>query len=276
VRTSPSTRIEVLVPDFPCGRIRFALFDFDGTLSLIREGWQTIMISFMVEELSKAPLSRDSAETARVVRRFVTDLTGKQTIYQMIRLAEEVASRGGHPLTPLEYKREYHSRLWERIKGRVEALRAGLVEPDELMVPGSRNILEAMRCRGVSCLLVSGTDQDFVLEEAKLLGISRYFEAIYGAIDDYKRFSKRMVIDRILTEHQLSGPALVTLGDGYVEIENTRNVGGIAVGVASREAERSGIDEWKRSRLVAAGAHIIIPDFQEHEALISLLFSDRR
>jgi phosphoglycolate phosphatase-like HAD superfamily hydrolase len=266
----------VLVPDFPCGHIRFALFDFDGTLSLIREGWQTIMISFMVEELSKVPLSGDPAETARVVRKFVTDLTGKQTIYQMIRLAEEVASRGGQPLTPLEYKREYHSRLWERIKGRVEALRAGLVEPDELMVPGSRNFLEAMRRRGVSCLLVSGTDQVFVLEEAKLLGISRYFEAIYGAIDDYKRFSKQMVIDRILTKHQLSGPALVTLGDGYVEIENTRNVGGIAVGVASREAERCGIDEWKRSRLIAAGAHIIIPDFQEHEALMSLLFSDRR
>jgi len=276
VRTSPTARIEVLVPDFPCGHIRFALFDFDGTLSLIREGWQTIMISFMVEELSKVPLSGDPAETARVVRKFVTDLTGKQTIYQMIRLAEEVASRGGQPLTPLEYKREYHSRLWERIKGRVEALRAGLVEPDELMVPGSRNFLEAMRRRGVSCLLVSGTDQVFVLEEAKLLGISRFFEAIYGAIDDYKRFSKQMVIDRILAKHQLSGPALVTLGDGYVEIENTRNVGGIAVGVASREAERSGIDEWKRSRLIAAGAHIIIPDFQEHEALMSLLFSDRR
>jgi hypothetical protein len=63
----------------------------------------------------------------------------------------------------------------------------------------------------------------------------------------------------------------VAFGDGYVEIEDTRRVGGIAVGVASNEATRQGIDAWKRERLIQAGADVIIPDFSQHEALIEYL-----
>ncbi|MDR3173994.1 MAG: hypothetical protein LBU19_07080, partial [Treponema sp.] len=36
--------IEVVRREVPRGRFRFAIFDFDGTISLIREGWQQIMI----------------------------------------------------------------------------------------------------------------------------------------------------------------------------------------------------------------------------------------
>ena len=34
----------------------------------------------------------------------------------MIQLAEEIRKRGGQPLEPLDYKRMYLDRLWERIK----------------------------------------------------------------------------------------------------------------------------------------------------------------
>ena len=34
-------------------KIKCALFDFDGTLSLIREGWQNIMIPMMTELIMK-------------------------------------------------------------------------------------------------------------------------------------------------------------------------------------------------------------------------------
>jgi hypothetical protein len=63
----------------------------------------------------------------------------------------------------------------------------------------------------------------------------------------------------------------VAFGDGYVEIEDTKAAGGIAVGVASNEAIRSGIDEWKRRRLIAAGADIIVPDFREGGQLLAYL-----
>jgi phosphoglycolate phosphatase-like HAD superfamily hydrolase len=83
-----------------------------------------------------------------------------------------------------------------------------------------------------------------------------------------------MVIERILQENELQGPELVAFGDGYVEIEDAKAAGGIAVGVATDEANRQGIDEWKRQRLIAAGADLIIPDFAEHTHLVAYLLGE--
>lgn len=264
--------LEIIHPDIVRGRIRHALFDFDGTLSLIREGWQGVMIPLMVEWLLATPRHESEAELTALVTEFVTRLTGKQTIYQMIRLAEEVAKRSGTPLDPLAYKHIYLERLWARIHHRVEALKAGRIAPDEMMVPGARAMLEALRARGVRCYLASGTDEPYVLDEAAALQIAAYFTGIYGARDDYKSFSKRILIERIIAENNLSGPEFVAFGDGFVEIEDAKRVGGLAVGVASDEARRTGIDEWKRNRLIAAGADLIVPDFREHELLVGYLF----
>ena len=129
------------------------------------------------------------------------------------------------------------------------------------MVPGALEALAEITEAGVKCFLASGTDEKYVLDEANLLGIMPYFEGVYGALDDYKTYSKKMVIKRIIQENQLSGPELVAFGDGYVEIENTKEVGGIAIGLATNESERSGIDQWKRDRLIASGADVIIADF---------------
>jgi phosphoglycolate phosphatase len=265
------TQIEIIHQDIVRGRIRHALFDFDGTLSLIREGWQSVMISMMVEVLLKTSGAEEESRIVETVREFVTRLTGKQTIYQMIQLVEEVRKRGGEPLDPLRYKQIYHNLLWERIKGRVAALEAGLVNPDEMIVPGSRAMLEELIRRGVRCYLASGTDVHYVQREAALLDISKYFDGIYGALDDYKRYDKHMVVQDIMVANHLTGPEFVAFGDGYVEIEDTHHVGGIAVGIASNEAERQGINEWKRSRLIQAGADLIIPDFGEYDVLIAFL-----
>src|SRR5437879_1120561 len=43
--------IEIINEAIPRGRFRSVLFDFDGTLSLIREGWPQVMIPMMVEVL---------------------------------------------------------------------------------------------------------------------------------------------------------------------------------------------------------------------------------
>ena len=165
----------------------------------------------------------------------------------------------------------YHARLWRRIEHRVVALRQGKVAPDDLMVPGAAAILQAFRARGVACYLASGTDEPFVLDEAAALGIAPNFAGIYGAQDDYKNSSKKLVIERIIREHQLHGSEFVAFGDGFVEIEDAKAVGGIAVGVASNEDTRTGVSGWKRARLLQAGADIIIPDFREHTALMVVL-----
>lgn len=260
----------------PCGRgeYKHALFDFDGTLSLIRQGWMEVMVPMMVEILLETPNHESVEELGGIVREYVYRLTGKQTIYQMIQLVDEIKKRGGTPLAPLEYKNEYNRRLMKVIHERREALRTGQAKPKDMLVPNSLELLDALRERGVQVYLASGTDEPYVKEEADLLQLTQYFgEHIYGAQADYKTFSKAMVIERILSIHKIEGRYLLGFGDAYVEIENVKSVGGAAVGVASDEAERSGKpDLWKRERLVGVGADVIIPDYRECNALVDYLF----
>jgi len=267
--------IEIINREIARGRIRSALLDFDGTLSLIREGWQDVMVPMMVEVLLETPDHESEAEIARVVADYVTELTGKQTIYQMLRLEEEVRKRGGRPREALEYKKLYLARLWDRISHRVAALESGAASPEDFLVPGSRALLAGMRERGVTMHLASGTDRADVLREVKALDLSDFFgDRVYGALDRYWEFSKAMLIEEIIQTHALHGPELAGIGDGYVEIENVKEVGGIAVGVASDEARREGINEWKRQRLIRAGADLIVPDYRDHEELLTYLWAE--
>lgn len=269
---SPEPQIEVINAGIPRGQIRYALFDFDGTISLIREGWQAIMIPMMVEILMETPNHETRAEIEAVVREFVTRLTGKQTIYQMIQLCDEITARGGTSQDPASYKQMYNQRLDAHIAERIAGLQSGRIHPEEMTVPGSLAWLQVMCRRGVICYLASGTDEKYVQAEAELLGLPPYFAGIYGAQEDYQTFSKKMVIDRILRAHDLHGSNFAAFGDGYVEIEDSKSVGGIAVGVATDEKNRCGVDAWKRSRLIAAGADLIIPDFQCAARLEQYLF----
>jgi phosphoglycolate phosphatase-like HAD superfamily hydrolase len=264
--------IEVVNPDMPRGRFRSVLFDFDGTLSLIREGWPQVMIPMMVAILRETGTSETKASLTAVVEDFVMRLNGRQTIYQMIQLAEEVKKREGKPLDPLAYKQRYHDLLMARIQDRLTALESGQVRSEEWTVPGSHALLQGFRRRGLTLYLASGTDLKFVRHEAGLLGLSEYFgEHIYGALDDYHRFSKGMVIERILRENDLHGEQLLGFGDGFVEIEEIKRVGGVAVAVASDEVNRRGIHAWKRDRLMRAGADLVIGEYRKHEQLLAYL-----
>lgn len=266
------TAIELRNRTISTGKVRFVLFDFDGTLSLIRSGWQDVMIGMMVDVLSACSPDEERESITRLVAHYVDRLTGKQTIYQMARLAEEVQKRGCEPEHPLQYKRMYHSRLMEKISRRREALRQKSRSPDDFLMPGSRGLLEKLREIGVSLYLASGTDLKYVREEAGLLQIAHFFDGrIYAALDRAEDFSKAQVLEQIFSSHSLQGPELLSFGDGYVEILNTREVGGIAVGVASDEFQPGRTNEWKRNRLIQAGADLIIPGYSDQDDLISFL-----
>lgn len=268
----PGTRIEIVREDFPRGACRAVLFDFDGTLSLIREGWPEVMIPMMVEILAGTPTKESREELAEKVEDFVMRLNGKQTIYQMIQLADEVRARGGVAREPLEYKHQYHDLLWQRISGRVAGLDDGSLDPETLTVPGSLELLEHLKRAGCDLYLASGTDLKYVQSELAALKLSDFFlPHVYGALDQYQNFSKKMIIERLMQENRLEQGGLLGFGDGYVEIEELKRVGAIAVGVASDEKYRTGINEWKRNRLIGAGADIIIPDYREAPALLKYL-----
>ncbi len=264
--------VETIRPGVHAQHTRVALFDFDGTLSLIRSGWVDVMVPMMVEILAGLNSGESEQELRVAVEEYVARLTGKETIYQMIEFAEQIAKRGGRPEDPKLYKKMYLDRLWEVIKDRIEALRSGQADPEQYLVPGSRQLLEDLRARGFKLYLASGTDQEFVRDEAGLLDISRYFDGVYGALEDYQSFSKAILIKRILDSAEFRGDEFLGFGDGYVEIENVKEVGGVAVGVASQEPECREIDPWKRQRLVGVGADFIVPNYLDRDQLHAALF----
>jgi phosphoglycolate phosphatase len=252
---------------------RVALFDFDGTLSLIRSGWIDVMVPMMVEILMDLKTGESESDLRAIVDDFVWRLTGKETIYQMMEFADHVSKRGGKALQPLEYKKMYLDLLWVRIHGRIEDLQAGRVTPEEYLVPGARALLENLKERGLKMYLASGTDEVYVKEEARLLDVARYFDGgVYGAQDDLKSFSKKLLVQRIVSKTGVKGQEIIGFGDGYVEIEEVKQVGGVTVGVATTEPECRVVDDWKRQRLIGVGANYIVPNFLCHRDLTAALF----
>jgi len=275
--SGPFTGLVEFAPHFqPRPSIRHVLFDFDGTLSLIREGWPQVMVPMFTEVLAPLPGETEEQRT-QLAFEDIMRLNGKQTIYQMIQLADRVRERGGTPQEPLEYKHEYLRRLGLRIADRTEGLRKGKLQRDDFLVFGARRLLELLAMRGVTMYLASGTDEIFVKQEAELLNVKRYFgPRIYGAQDDFKNFSKKMVIEKILKENAIPGEALLAIGDGYVEIQNTKEVGGLAIAVASDEANNGSgkFDEWKKNRLMGVGADVVVPDYRDAEPVLAQVFGD--
>ena len=276
VATQFAGRVEFAATFAPRSGVSHVLFDFDGTLSLIRQGWPEVMVPMFAEFIPARPGESEEARRALAFEDIMR-LNGKQTIYQMIQLAERVRERGGVPQEPLWYKHEYLRRLDERIRHRTDGLQDGSIQPDDLLVHAARPLLEALQRRGLQLYLASGTDEPFVKAEAEVLDLTRYFgRHIYGALDDYKRFSKKMVIERLLRENAIRGEQLLSFGDGYVEIENTKEVGGLAVAVASDEARNGSgeFDEWKRQRLLGVGADVVIPDFRDAARLLQRILGE--
>ena len=261
---------EIIHQPSPGTDFRYALFDFDGTLSLIRAGWQEIMIPYFTEVLLSAPQAEGREAAMALVTEFVDRLTGKQTIFQCIELNAQVVKRGGAAVSPGIYKAEYLHRLERHIDHRLQDLRAGC-DPERYLVPGSVALLTLLKAAGFHLYLASGTDEADVRAEARLLGLHAFFgESIHGARDDMTDCSKELVIKQILSDNRLSGAELLSFGDGFVEIELVAALGGYAIGAATDETGGEGVNLHKRARLLEAGASMIVPHFKQAEALVAL------
>lgn len=266
--------LEVLNTGVSARQAKVAIFDFDGTVSLVRSGWVHVMVPMMVEGLRELGSGESDAELTRIVEEYVGQLTGKETIYQMIQYAAELEKRGGKPLAALDYKHEYLRRLWEVIKDRVADLQNG-ASPEKYLVPGSRPLLEALKARGLKLYLASGTDEVDVRREAGLLDLTRYFDGgIFGASDDMASFSKGMLVKRLVEQAGYQGEELLAFGDGYVEIDVVKQAGGVAVGIASDEPQCLKVDDWKRQRLAGVGADFMLPNFLHSETWLPTLFGE--
>ena len=254
------------------GGVRHALFDFDGTISTLRQGWEEAMVPVMLEAICGAHPA--TPEIEQEVREYVDRSTGILTIEQMRWLVDAVRRHGlaGAPLTAAEYKQVYLRRLLVTVDRRVERVARGEVPPREAVVAGSFEFVAGLRAAGVTLYLASGTDHPYVLHESTVLGVAGHFTGgVYGALDATEANNKERIIQRILDEHHLSGGQLVVVGDGPVEIREAVARGAVALGVASDEVARRGWNPHKVRRLTDAGADLLVPDFARSDALIRLL-----
>ena len=262
-------------------RISHAIFDHDGTISTLREGWELIMAPVMIRAILGDHYETAERAVYDKVKRSVDELidktTGIQTLAQMAALVDLVRESGFVPEDQIldihGYKKIYNDELLRLVRSREKKFRNGELSEADFTIKNAVRFVERLHRAGIKLYLASGTDQEDVRREAGIIGYDRYFEGgIYGAVGDINKEAKRIVLDKILSS--IGGSAhkqIVTFGDGPVEIRETRKRGGLTVGLATDEIRRFGLNEKKRTRLIKAGADMIIPDFTGMDRVLSLL-----
>ena len=172
------------------------------------------------------------------------------------------------------YKKIYNDALMKVVSLRLEKLETGELTVEDYTMKGSVDLLRALKERDITLYLASGTDIEDVIHEAEILGYADLFKGgIQGSVGDISKYSKKMVIEKIITENNLTGNELAVFGDGPVEIKECIKSNGIAIGIASDEVRRYGLNQEKRTRLIRSGAQILIPDFSQTNRLLELLFN---
>jgi bifunctional ADP-heptose synthase (sugar kinase/adenylyltransferase)/phosphoglycolate phosphatase-like HAD superfamily hydrolase len=284
----PGTEIEIINTDAVnldtgAGRRRgypeAAIFDHDGTISVLRHGWEGVMRSVMVDAVTgtishSGVFRAKNAELPRVqgaVSSLIEKTTGIQTLAQMYRLVDLVASFGWVPreetLSPEEYKAIYNRALLASMERRLRDAKSGRLSTGDLTIKGSVAFLERLAAAGTRLYLASGTDEEDLRREAELLGYASLFTGgIRGSRGDIKNDPKKIVIRNLIAEIKAAGARydegrVVVFGDGPVEMREAKKAGLFAVGVISDEKQRYGRNAAKRERLILGGADLLIPDF---------------
>jgi rfaE bifunctional protein kinase chain/domain len=276
-----TTEIEVINKWKEKPEIRYAIFDHDGTVSTLREGWELIMAPMMIKAiLGDKYHDADNSLLRKIstrVHEYIDKTTGIQTLVQMHGLLNIIREFGcvseEEILDASGYKQIYNNELMKMVKEREQKFVNGELCLDDFTIKNAVPFLQVLFDSGIKLYLVSGTDVEDVISEARILGYDHLFEGrIYGAVGDVSKEAKKSVLDRLLeTIGESASGNIVTFGDGPVEIRETNKRGGITVGIASNELRRYGLNEHKRTRLIKAGADIIVPDFSQYPRLLILL-----
>ena len=201
----------------------------------------------------------------------VFGMNGKPSLIQMQHYAQRALLRGGVELDPESLRASFQAALDREIDIRTEAIRSGLKQQDDFVIAGVRPLLEHLRSRGLTLAVLSSSIEPRVKEEAEALGLTDFFgKHIYGSGPNPTGFSKMDVFRQILASEGITGAQLLSFGDGPVEIECTKRLGGLAVAVCSDEDENgTGVSHpYKLQQLIAVGADAAIPDYKEAIPLI--------
>jgi len=252
--------IEIINNNVQDRRFKGAVFDLDGTISLLREQWPGVIARTMVEMISGE--AEPTSQIQKEVEQYVEASAGFSTITQMHHLVKLVKKYGQMPsnqiLTAEAYKEICDQRLLSVVNNKLKMLEDGRLARHQLVVPG---VVEFLVSRDIVLYIASTTDLQFLGREANALKVVHYFRGIYGPDTTLPGYSKEWLVDKVIKWHGLASDQLLVVGDGQVEISVARKYGGFALGVASTEEPAGNVNEKKREMLIKAGADVIVPDF---------------
>ena len=277
----PESDIEIINEWKEKPDIKYAIFDHDGTISTLREGWEHIMAPMMIKAILGDKYKDAGIDAYQKVEERVIDYidktTGIQTLSQMKGLLDIIREFGfvteEKILDEFGYKRIYNDELLKMVGIRERKFTAGELSLDDFTIKNALPFLKKLHDSGIQLFLASGTDEADVKAEAHTLGYDYLFEGgIFGSVGDITKEAKRIVLNRILDKIGTDAAAqVIAFGDGPVEIRETRKRGGLTVGVATNELRRYELNPQKRTRLIKAGADVVIPDFSQYAKILKLL-----
>lgn len=275
----PETEVEVINTSYKGVKHntfpRVAIFDLDGTVSTLREGWDAIMqqsmLRFITGDAYEKLSAQELAMVAERIRTLIEKTTGVQTIIQMMEMCHLIDEFGyvkpKKRLSAFDYKELYANQVRALVKYKIHRFSTGQLALEDLTIKGSIALLTRLRNEGTTLYLASGTDETDVKHELHAFGYDVLFNGgIYGSVGDTKHDPKRLVMqiinERIAKENtHLDKGDCVVFGDGPVEIREGKKQGFMTVAMVSDEKQRFGINMHKRERLVLAGADFLIPDY---------------
>lgn len=264
--------IEIIRP-LPTQRPRLAVFDYDGTISLIRCGWQQSMSNAFVDALQGLDNPESPSELRAMIDAYVYGTAGQPTNTQMAWIADLVVQRGGPRLPASEYRARYDSVMAVKIADRIAGAQSGTIAAEELMVPYVRQMLDLVQQAGIPIALLSGTDREFLYQETQALGISHYFgDLVYGPGSHDPNYSKTSAIHEMMQRFDLGDGEIISFGDGPIEADATHAVNGVVIGIALDEEHGAQLDQRKRQLLLEHHASVITIDFREYQQLFAMCF----
>jgi beta-phosphoglucomutase-like phosphatase (HAD superfamily) len=201
---------------------------------------------------------------AATVESIVIGLNGRPTIVQMEAFSDLLCKHDGPRLWPTNLLNDYQARLFALIGERYRAIQSDAKAAAHWLVPGAVSFLRVCRDKRLPVIVISGTEIEHVRREARLLRIESLVNVWHAPKGDDPKFSKRRVIDNLAVELRLRGNEMLAFGDGVVETEEIKRVGGIAVAVATYEPPNRAINSAKRERLIQAGADAVIADYDRY------------
>jgi len=267
--------LEKLKESRSCPKV--ALIDFDGTISLLRRGWEKVMKEVMVEAIigGKEIPSDLKVEIEKNVERMIYRTTGVQTIVQMKVLVALIRKYGIVEENAIKdewyYKKIYTERLKKMVNERINKIKTGKFSRNNFLLSGSVEFLKSLKEKGIKIFLASGTDKGDVIDEAEFLGVRQLFDDMHGALNNYRAYSKSKLIEELTKKLDLKMGELLVVGDGPVEIKNGWRFRALTIGIASDEFNQRGWNVIKLERLINAGSTIIIPDFECWESVEKLI-----